>query len=73
MVSRSNSTYLPLAQAASGETMTPAVPKRNFSEHNDVPSQIQTMEDKGINEEENHEARRTNSINSFYFCFKTNI
>jgi len=52
MVSRSSSAYQPLAQVAVGET--PAIPRRNFSGHN-AAIRIQTVEDKDMNDEENHE------------------
>ncbi len=58
MVSRSSSSYQPLAKMAVGEVVTPAVPRRNFSGQN-AALRIQTIcnEDKGFDEEENHEAR----------------
>jgi len=54
MLSRSSSSYQPLAQAVVGETVTPAIPRRNFSGHN-ASIRVQVTEDNNINYEENHE------------------
>jgi len=50
MLSRSSSAYQPLAQAAATETVTPAVPRRNFSGQNPTSVQIQALDEKNGSE-----------------------
>jgi hypothetical protein len=64
MLSRSSSAYQPLAQVAATETVTPAVPRRNFSGHN-AAVRIQTLEDKNGNGDETHEV-----LNKFQEAYK---
>ncbi len=63
MLSRSSSAYQPLAQGAVGETVTPAIPRRNFSGHN-AAIRVQTTED--TNDEENHEVQFPFLLYSFF-------
>lgn len=71
MLSRSSSAYQPLAQAAVGETVTPAVPRRNFSGHN-AAIRVKTKEDRDANDEENHEVGLSIVIN-YPFGKKTSL